>query len=152
MDLSSTVDNAFQALAADEERKVFVPSLWRRQPGSNGQRLEQVWFAGAHSNIGGGYADSGLSDVAFLWMQQRAEECGLEFDESVVRDAARPDPLGELRDSSVGIYRFLRRRRRPIGETEGANESVHDGVLARIAAVPGYRPENVLAFLQRTGR
>ena len=152
VDLSSTVDNAFQALAADEERKVFVPSLWRRQPGSNGQRLEQVWFAGAHSNIGGGYADPGLSDVAFLWMKQRAEECGLDFDAAVVRDATRPDPLGELRDSSVGVYRFLPRRRRPIGETPGANESVHGSVPARLAGVPGYRPENVLAFLRRTGR
>ncbi|HZN03864.1 MAG TPA: DUF2235 domain-containing protein, partial [Candidatus Polarisedimenticolia bacterium] len=150
VDLSSTVDNAFHALAADEERKVFVPSLWRRQPGSNGQRLEQVWFAGAHSNIGGGYADPGLSDVAFLWMKQRAEECGLDFDAAVVRDATRPDPLGELRDSSVGVYRFLPRRRRPIGETPGANESVHGSVPARLAGVPGYRPENVLAFLRRT--
>ena len=152
VDLSSTVDNAFQALAADEERKVFVPSLWRRQPGSNGQRLEQVWFAGAHSNVGGGYADSGLADVAFLWMKQRAEECGLQFGESALGGAVRPDPLGELRDSSVGIYRFLPHRRRPIGETPGAGESVHESVLARIACVPGYRPENVLAFLRRQGR
>ena len=150
--LSGTVDNAFQALAADEERKVFVPALWRRQPESNGQRLEQVWFAGAHSNVGGGYADAGLSDLAFLWMAQRAAECGLELDEQVVRDTARPNPLGELRDSSVGIYRFLPGRRRPIGEMPGGNESVHDSVEARLAAVPGYRPENILAFLRRAGR
>ena len=152
VDLSSTVDNAFQALAIDEERKVFVPSLWRRQPGSNGQRLEQTWFAGAHSNVGGGYADAGLSDITFLWMKQRAEECGLEFDASAARDALRPDPFGELRDSSVGVYRFLPRRRRPIGEMAGASESVHPSVEARMAGVKAYRPENVLDFLRRAGR
>ncbi len=152
VDLSTTVDNAFQALAADEERKVFVPALWRRQPAANGQRLEQVWFAGAHSNVGGGYADTGLSDLAFLWMKQRAEECGLEFDEQQVRDAVHPDVRGELRDSSVGIYRLLPHRRRPIGAAPGGDESVHDSVVARMDAVPGYRPENVLSFLRRTGR
>ena len=152
VDLSTTVDNAFQALAADEERKVFVPSVWRRQPGANGQRLEQAWFAGAHSNVGGGYADAGLSDLAFLWMKQRAEECGLEFDEEAVRNATRPDPRGELRDSSVGIYRFLPRHRRPIGEAPGGDESVDDSVVARIESVGAYRPENVLAYLRRAGR
>jgi uncharacterized protein (DUF2235 family) len=152
VDLSSTVDNAFQALAIDEERSVFVPALWRRQPGTAGQRLEQVWFAGAHSNVGGGYADAGLSDLAFLWMKQRAEECGLEFDETAVRNATHPDLRGELRDSSVGVARFLPRRRRPIGAAPDGNESVHDSVLARIDSVGGYRPENVLAFLRRQGR
>jgi len=152
VDLSTTVDNAFQALAADEERKVFVPALWRRRPGSNGQRLEQAWFAGAHSNVGGGYADAGLSDLAFLWMKRRAEESGLEFDDAAVRDATHPDPHGELRDSSVGIYRFLPHRRRTIGAAEGGNESIDDSVVARLEGVRDYRPENVLAFLRRAGR
>ena len=36
------------------------------------QRLEQVWFAGAHANVGGGYADNQLSDIPLLWMLDRA--------------------------------------------------------------------------------
>jgi len=74
--LSSYVDNAFHALAIDEGRYTFEPSLWKSTP-RPGQRLEQRWFAGAHSNVGGGYDEHGLSDYTLRWMAERAVECGL---------------------------------------------------------------------------
>src|SRR5689334_11453401 len=51
--LSPRVDFAFQALAIDEQRAPFVPAIWKTTP-TPGQTVEQVWFAGVHSNIGGG--------------------------------------------------------------------------------------------------
>ena len=71
-DLSTHVDGAFHALAIDEKRKAFVPTLWTQQPHAGNQVLEQVWFSGVHSDVGGGYADSGLSDIALLWMMAKA--------------------------------------------------------------------------------
>lgn len=83
--LSSYVDCAFQALALDEQRSAFVPTLWQQQPHARaaGQVLEQVWFAGAHADVGGGYpaSERGLADVALRWMVNRVSDtCGLELD------------------------------------------------------------------------
>ena len=44
--------------------------------------LEQVWFPGVHSDVGGGYPASGLADAAFLWMVGKAKDCGLLFREA----------------------------------------------------------------------
>jgi uncharacterized protein (DUF2235 family) len=76
-DLSDQVQYAYHALAIDEARKTIAPTLWTRPINRDGasrrkQTLEQVWFAGAHSNVGGGYPDTGLSDIAFLWMVAKA--------------------------------------------------------------------------------
>jgi uncharacterized protein (DUF2235 family) len=61
------IDNAFHALALDERRKAFLPTLWhvdpkaKDDPKARNQVLKQVWFAGVHSNVGGGYDEHGLS-------------------------------------------------------------------------------------------
>jgi len=61
--LSPRVRFACQALAIDEERPAYEPTLWTADPGARSdQVLEQVWFAGVHSEVGGGTADSALSD------------------------------------------------------------------------------------------
>jgi uncharacterized protein (DUF2235 family) len=74
-----------------------VDGRGRRRPRVNvaGSNVEQVWFAGAHSNVGGGYADSGLSDIALKWMIARASANGLQF----VLAGLRPDPKAKRRDS-----------------------------------------------------
>ena len=59
-----------RSLAVDERRRPFQPDLWTGAP-ANGQTIEQVWFAGVHSNIGGGYRDCGLSNIALAWMAGR---------------------------------------------------------------------------------
>jgi uncharacterized protein (DUF2235 family) len=66
MTLSSWVDNAFQALAIDERRKPFQAAIWDQSANANGQVLDQVWFSGVHSNVGGSYPRAGLSDIALL--------------------------------------------------------------------------------------
>src|SRR5690606_25857256 len=79
-DLSSTVDAAFQALAIDEKRRPFKPTLWTQQTIPDGQQLEQVWFPGVHCDVGGGYLDHQISDIPLCWMVDRARSCGLGVD------------------------------------------------------------------------
>ena len=74
--LSSWVDAAFQALAIDEERSSFGPTPWTSDPRAD-QHVEQVWFAGVHSDVDGGCPDPALAEIALLWMADRARECGL---------------------------------------------------------------------------
>ncbi len=100
-DLSPRVEAAYHAVAIDEHRKPFLPTLWTDARGAAprvnvaGSKVEQVWFTGAHSNVGGGYADSGLSDIALKWMVDRASVNGLQF----ALAALRLDPKAKRRDS-----------------------------------------------------
>jgi uncharacterized protein (DUF2235 family) len=90
--LSSHVRHAYHALAIDERRGIFEPALWIRQDHAPAdQDLEQVWFAGAHCDVGGGYADTGLSDIALLWMVGKAKACGLALDPARMVEAHPPD-------------------------------------------------------------
>lgn len=68
--ISNNVLNAFQALALDEHRSAFSPTLWEKPQGTS-TRLKQVWFPGVHSNIGGGAADTGMSDITLAWMMSQ---------------------------------------------------------------------------------
>jgi hypothetical protein len=74
VELGDCVDVALHAAAVDEKRSAFSPTLWVSKDGrplGDHQTVEQVWFAGAHSNVGGSYSDSTLSDIAFDWMVKR---------------------------------------------------------------------------------
>jgi len=149
--LSRTVDSAFHAVAIDERRGPFRPTLWETQA-SDRQRVEQVWFAGVHTNVGGGYEDTGLSDITFAWMRDRAAECGLAFDEGVLEDLD-PNPRGELRNSMKGIYRLTRGHLREIGAPSGT-ESVHPSAIERHEkhGPPAYAPRNLVDWLEEHGR
>jgi uncharacterized protein (DUF2235 family) len=160
--LSTSVDNAFQALAIDERRKPFTPAIWEQQPGAQAvdQRLEQVWFAGVHSDVGGGYPQTGLSDVALAWMRNRAGECGLAVDFEAARIPLRPDGDAPLHDSMTPYYRLLGELVRPMPvprtDAEGTplvtREKVIDLAVRRMAASAGaYRPPNLLAFVRAGG-
>jgi uncharacterized protein (DUF2235 family) len=83
--LPPNVHCARQALAIDERRRAFAPCLWQvtDEAGVSSQRpdrVKQVWFPGTHGDVGGGNADSTLSDVTLRWMVAEAEQQGLEFD------------------------------------------------------------------------
>jgi Uncharacterized alpha/beta hydrolase domain (DUF2235) len=53
-------------LSLDEMREAFLPTLW--EPKQDGDRVKQVWFSGAHSEVGGGEKDSTLADISLAWM------------------------------------------------------------------------------------
>jgi hypothetical protein len=74
----SIVENAYHALAADEARGAFAPSIW--QDKLDHQTMVQMWFPGVHSNVGGGYPRDGLANIPLQWMIKLSEHHGLEFD------------------------------------------------------------------------
>lgn len=73
----SNVTHARHALALHEFRRAFEPLLW--DGCAPGQSLQQVWFAGAHGDVGGGLARTDLSDVALRWMADEARALGLRL-------------------------------------------------------------------------
>ncbi len=97
---SKIIKHARHAVAIDENRIDFEPSLWNEKPGID---LKQVWFAGVHSDVGGGYKEKGLSQCAALWMLNEAEQLGLKFETRFI-DALRPDPLDKQHNERKGIY------------------------------------------------
>lgn len=154
--LSSSVDHAYQALAIDERRRHFRPALWEQQPGArdDGQVLEQRWFAGAHSNVGGGYTERELSDVALQWMAERAHGCGLELLASGLPAPPGSGPLAldparaRVGDSRRGFYRLIPPYHRPIGAHPASNESVDDSVRALFRARNDYRPPRLVRYFE----
>ena len=89
--LSQYVKNAFHALAIDEHREAYAPTLWTDiEPGRN---VKQLWFAGCHCDIGGGYESHALADVTLRWMQEccQLDGNGLEFS-AARRSAERRRP------------------------------------------------------------
>ena len=160
--LSTQVDGAFHALAIDEKRKAFVPTLWTQQPGAGDQVLEQVWFSGVHSDVGGGYPGTGLSDIALLWMIEKARGFGLDVtqpptvagrpkevspSESAEVEVA-PDPLGPVHESRKSFYRLFKPVSRPLGTNPAGHELLSSSASARYTKDPDhYRPANLTAYL-----
>ncbi|GAB7366492.1 hypothetical protein MBLNU230_g8285t1 [Neophaeotheca triangularis] len=68
--LDNHIEHAFQALALDERRFPYSPAIWEK-PAGNTTNLKQCWFAGAHSNIGGSYEDTGMADITLAWMMDQ---------------------------------------------------------------------------------
>jgi uncharacterized protein (DUF2235 family) len=81
--LSPIVENAFQALALDERRVPFQPMLWEN-PENLDVNLKQTWFSGAHTNVGGGYEYTEVSDITLAWMLDQLGDL-LAFDETSIR-------------------------------------------------------------------
>jgi uncharacterized protein (DUF2235 family) len=148
--LSRIVDVACHALAIDERRGAFKPTLWTTTPDPR-QVVKQEWFPGAHSNVGGGYPQAGLSDVALAWMMDEASAAGLAFTAGA-RQRVRPDPLARLVDSRGGLWRLLPGGWRAIGEPTHQPQAIHGSALQRKEAPAStYRPPNLLAYLAGAG-
>jgi uncharacterized protein (DUF2235 family) len=175
--LSGSVMRACQALALDEERTTFHPQLWneaadkgadRKQTEGNApeidparrrfikdERISQVWFAGVHSNVGGGYPDDALAYIPFVWMITEAQRCGLKFKSDAATPPADPDTFknaiskrdkdGRLYDPRKGLggyYRYGPRKLVPHfypeskkeedDEVEVERAKIHESVFKRI--------------------
>jgi uncharacterized protein (DUF2235 family) len=156
-ELSTTVDAAFHALAIDEKRRAFAPTIWKQQPTAVDQVLEQVWFAGVHCDVGGGYPDASLADIALMWLAARAQSCGLTFRSdafpAVVRDdvpdalpVVQPDLMGPLHESRKGFYKAQSPLHRPIGVGDSAHEAVASSAVDRADKDPAYAPPGLVAY------
>jgi uncharacterized protein (DUF2235 family) len=137
--LHPDVLNAYHALAVDERRYEFKPTLWTSQP-AQGQIMEQVWFTGVHSDVGGGYAETGLSDITLSWMLQKAIKNGIETIPSAIAKYLNIDPkhsLDQAHESWNILWAFPQRRSIP------ADATIANSVDIRLAEEAGYRPPNL---------
>ena len=96
---SKITKHAYHAMAIDEFRDEFVPTIWTGSAPKDAV-IEQVWFAGAHSDVGGGYVDRSLADIPLCWMARKAEACGLVLDWDMLPKVL--DPLAPRHDSRAG--------------------------------------------------
>jgi uncharacterized protein (DUF2235 family) len=158
--LDKRVVRACHALSIDDERTTFHPVLWDERdeeplrPHADGkryladERVSQVWFAGVHSNVGGGYPDDSLAQIPLIWIMSEATQAGLLFKQ---RAEASPQTLnhpltaedkdGRIYDPRSGLggyYRYGPRKLFEIGEeflSRGGRKAVpkiHESVLQRI--------------------
>ncbi len=140
------------AIAIDDERNTFHPTLFlESQPGVTkaGSLIEQVWFPGVHSNVGGGYPKDGLAYVSLNWMMQHASQAGLKFNEETWKSyQLLSDSDGPLYDSRAGTGRFFRYLPRDLGricQDAGLEKpTLHPSVLARLKSrVQDYAPTGI---------
>jgi uncharacterized protein (DUF2235 family) len=152
-ELSGTVQYAYHALAIDERRKPFSPTLWTSAP-KPGQTLEQVWFPGTHSDVGGGFASRGLPEIALTWMIEKATGAGLAFDSGVATAfPIQGDVTAGLNYLERGGLWNLLSADRLIGMVRGAtdvSQSLNAAVLDRWDREVSYRPVNLADYLART--
>ena len=162
--LSTHVKNAFQALAIDEFRQAFLPCIWKINTDDTIQRVEQKWFVGAHSDIGGGYGDNDdLADITLKWMAQKAYECGLKFTIKPEELHLHGNPYRGLLHDSYGefynknpIRKYLKvlRPKKIRGCVYGGNCSFHESVFQRVREDHNYKPFGIESeeFLEKYAR
>jgi uncharacterized protein (DUF2235 family) len=145
-EIGNEVEYGLQAMAIDEARRSFPATSWVTRRAEDRPGIEQVWFAGAHSNVGGGYKECGLSDLALIWMIARVrDQTGLQFDEDYIKEHFWPCAACSLYRSNRGwLISGLLPFRRPIPEhgkrtQEGVerliNDKVHWSVRDRLGKV-----------------
>ena len=154
--LSPKVGRAVHALAIDDERRSFHPLLFQETNDPRPERIKQVWFAGMHADVGGGYADDQLARVPLTWMIDEVAESdvnprGLRFRPTAVRAyRATASATAPMHNSRAGLGLYYRLAPRIIDDlrTRGGvmfdEARIHSSVFERIASgVGGYVPLGV---------
>ena len=163
--------NGFHALAIDEHREDFAPTLWDvrypKDPHAVTAQprpltsVEQRWFVGAHANVGGGYPTDLLLQAPLRWMMEKAESKGLSFRAKAEPDGdALKEPIADsYRSFGYGLYRFVSSPfyrvigRDPDVQDDGShvdiNETIDPSVFDRWRADPTYRPPNLIEWAKR---
>ena len=130
-ELSDNVVAGYHAMAIEEKRSVFPVLRWNTDP-----RVTQIWFSGVHADVGGGYDDDALSDIALEWMVWRGVDHGLDFSETKFREL-EPNSNGPMHESYKGVWRVFGEEARTVKTTD----QIHESVTKRIAQVAKYQPK-----------
>ncbi|CAA2137656.1 DUF2235 domain-containing protein [Methylobacterium bullatum] len=168
------IENGYHALAIDEHRATFAPTLWTKKfrdgvqpnemaPPRPVANVEQRWFVGAHANVGGGYRDDLLSQVPLHWIMEKASHHGLAFRADVILEPGVLEvrPRDSYSEFGYGLYRYVGKPFfRVIGASPQAlkgerdeivNETIDATVFERWRADPTYRPPNLEDWGRRNG-
>jgi uncharacterized protein (DUF2235 family) len=171
--LRLSIENGFHALAIDEHRRDFAPTLWTvRHPKEPKAviaeprgitSVEQRWFVGAHANVGGGYDSDLLAQIPLRWMMKKASGFGLtyRYDVAIEGDVHEAAVTDSYKEFVAGAYHFASPSYdRPIGappeEREDGthftiNETLDRSVFDRWRNVSDYRPANLMDWAKQHG-
>jgi len=152
--IGGNVRIARHALALDEFRSDFRPTIW--QPKEN-MDMKQVWFAGAHSDIGGGYDRDAngacLADIPLQWMLQEAQNAGLSIEDHLLQsvDAHKEDnPFATLNESRKSFYLLKKKYNRRLEDVKGG-VLVHQSVKMRYERFPDYGSAELRRYIKNKG-
>ncbi len=137
--LHPDIQAAYHAVSIDELRPEFEPTLWKSVP-IPGQILAQIWFAGVHGDVGGGYPDCGLSNITLHWMIQKAMARGLQFQSEVISalSVSAANAMAMLHHSWTPLFGEKTRRVIPPDAIYAST------VRSRYLDDPTYRPPNLV--------
>ncbi|MBK8781337.1 MAG: DUF2235 domain-containing protein [Anaerolineales bacterium] len=146
--LHRSVKNAYQALSIDDDREWFWPTIWNRYGDESKQKITQVWFSGSHTDVGGGFAEAGLSDITLIWMVEKALAHGLKLylgSRKYWNFCIAPDATDKLHPPREGVGKVYKMGLRDKVWDEKAVETfgppvIHESVLERARHDPAYRP------------
>ena len=153
--LNPLVRKACHALSLDDERTTFHPLLWDESPetvatgtrGTDSERITQVWFAGVHSNVGGGYPDNSLAHVSLTWILSEAKRRGLTLKEAPGADPdafkrvrSTQDKDGRIYDSRNGLGGYYRYGPRSVAALSDTRYSDDKRDCVKIASIYDIRP------------
>lgn len=138
--IGSNIRYARHALAIDERRDDFKPTIWVQKPGVD---IEQVWFAGCHSDVGGGLAPdpdgrTRLSDIPLKWVTDEASAVGLEFS-GHLGSQLKPSATSRLNESYKNHWLLAGEHKRALGRFR-----IHASVRDRWDNDAGYRPDKLV--------
>jgi len=143
--LHPSVKNAYHALSIDDDRKWFHPTIWDAY-NKDYQKVEQVWFSGSHTDVGGGFREPGLSDISLEWMVQKAVAHGLKLHLRAAKYwnfCIAPDPTDVFHPPRLGAGRVYPAKQRFWPETALKTlgvPKIHASVIERAKQVKGYVP------------
>ena len=132
-DLPGQVAAGYHAMSIDEKRKFFPVLKWNQD-----KRIDQTWFSGVHSDVGGGYSDTGLSDITFKWMVNKASAHGLLVKEHPMEELSC-NPGCAPHHSYVGKWKVFGKNIRTIHPAD----KIHPSVQQRLTLLAGYKPQNL---------
>ncbi|MFN2355463.1 MAG: DUF2235 domain-containing protein [Desulfopila sp.] len=149
--MGSNISIARHALAIDEQREDFEPTVWTPRSGID---LKQVWFCGVHADVGGSYPPDKhtgirVSDTPLAWMLDEAGEAGLNI-EPYLRSFLTDGVKGKLHTSRNHVYRFKTPLHRPL-RIAGKPTMIHPSVKIRYMADSSYRPPQLLQLVEQRG-
>ena len=109
--LTPNVHRACHALSIDDARTSFWPRIWNEfDETCEAVRVDQLWFAGVHSDVGGGYPRQDMSNVPLLWILEQAVASGLRLNDGAleaIRNCANVhDKIHDSRDGFGMFYRY----------------------------------------------
>lgn len=135
------------AVSIDEKRSQYRPNPWgyknKYPEGPKDKDIQQVWFVGVHSDVGGSYEESALSDIAFQWVLDGAKKHGLLIDQNELnRLGLSPDPLEKKHNPLVPLWWVLGWWRRTIPDGAWIHDSVRERMQKTKAdeAIKTYEP------------